>query len=331
MTQNDIFKMEKINISVIIPTFNEEKNISKLLKALLGQSFLPDEIIISDGQSTDNTLQIISNLSKKNKLIKIINRKGKCRGSGRNEGIKSAKNNLLALIDSGTIPDKDWLLNFVKYLKQNKKFDVIFGSVFFKTNNIFDESYATILIDKNLDNKNYLIPSVASMFIKKSIWEEIGGFSESIDGSYNAEDISFKNNIKKSKYNIIYEKNAKIYWIITFSIKKIFKRFYEYSLGSLKAGYFKTWHKGLLRNILFFIFLIYLSFQLSFLFLLFLIFLLFLKSFSYLRFMKWYKKSNIFKKLYYIFITTIVFSLVDISSILGWVRWIILGSPRFNK
>ena len=91
--------MEKINISVIIPTYNEEKNISKLIKALLSQSFLPDEIIISDGCSTDNTLKIVHDLFKDNDLIKVINRKGKCRGSGRNEGIMSAKNthNLIPL------------------------------------------------------------------------------------------------------------------------------------------------------------------------------------------------------------------------------------------
>ena len=121
--------MEKINISVIIPTYNEEKNISTLINALLSQSFLPDEIIISDGYSTDNTLKIVHDLFKDNDLIKVINRKGKCRGSGRNEGIMSAKNNFLALIDSGTIPEKDWLLNFAKHLKQENKFDLIFSSI----------------------------------------------------------------------------------------------------------------------------------------------------------------------------------------------------------
>ena len=183
--------MEKINISVIIPTYNEEKNISKLIKALLSQSFLPDEIIISDGGSTDNTLKIIHDLFKDNDLIKVINRKGKCRGSGRNEGIMSAKNNFLALIDSGTIPEKDWLFNFAKHLKQENKFDLIFGAVFFKTTNIFDQSYASIFIDKNKNYNNYLMPSVASIFIKRSIWKKIGGFLESNDGTYNAEDISF--------------------------------------------------------------------------------------------------------------------------------------------
>ena len=161
--------MEKIKISVIVPTFNEEKNISKLIKALLSQSFLPDEIIISDGSSTDDTLKIIHNLSKNCELIKVINRQGKCRGAGRNEGIKLAKNNFLALIDSGIIPEKDWLLNFVKYLKQGKKFYVIFVSVFFKTKNFFDKSYATIFIDKNKKYINYLMPSVASMFKSNTV------------------------------------------------------------------------------------------------------------------------------------------------------------------
>ena len=61
--------MEKIKISVIVPTFNEEKNISKLIKALLSQSFLPDEIIISDGYSTDNTLKIIHSLFKTDQYL----------------------------------------------------------------------------------------------------------------------------------------------------------------------------------------------------------------------------------------------------------------------
>ena len=61
--------MEKIKISVIVPTFNEEKNISKLIKALLSQSFLPDEIIISDGSSTDNTLKIIQRVLKQILLL----------------------------------------------------------------------------------------------------------------------------------------------------------------------------------------------------------------------------------------------------------------------
>lgn len=331
MIQNDIFSMEKIKISVIVPTFNEEKNISKLIQALLSQSFLPDEIIISDGYSTDNTLNIISNFSINNKIVKVINRNGKCRGSGRNEGIKAARNNFLALIDSGTIPDNDWLLNFAKHLKQTEKLDLIYGSVFFKTKNIFDKSYATSFIDKNKKHKNFLIPSVASMFIKRSTWEKVGGFTESKDGSYNAEDITFMNNIDNFKFKVIYEKNAKTNWLINFSVTNIFKRFYEYSLGSLKAGYFKTWHKGLLRNISLFIFLIYLSFNISYLFVFFLFFLFFLKSFSYLRHTDWYMESNLFNKLNYICLTSIVFFLIDISSILGLIKWIVIGAPRFNK
>src|SRR3972149_3758303 len=49
------------NVSFIITLLNEEKDISAFLDSLFEQSALPEEIVIVDGGSTDNTLDILSN------------------------------------------------------------------------------------------------------------------------------------------------------------------------------------------------------------------------------------------------------------------------------
>lgn len=60
-------------ISIVIPTFNSEKTIERCLATILEQSFTDYEIIIQDGQSTDNTLAIISKF--KDSRIRIFSEK----------------------------------------------------------------------------------------------------------------------------------------------------------------------------------------------------------------------------------------------------------------
>ena len=57
-------------ISVVIPTYNEKKNISKLLDSLLKQKFI-SEIIFVDDNSTDGTILELKKL-KKIKNVKVF-------------------------------------------------------------------------------------------------------------------------------------------------------------------------------------------------------------------------------------------------------------------
>ena len=59
-----------MKISVVIATFNGEKYIEEQLLSIINQTYLPYEIIISDDNSSDHTLDIISNI--KNSLSRNI-------------------------------------------------------------------------------------------------------------------------------------------------------------------------------------------------------------------------------------------------------------------
>jgi glycosyltransferase involved in cell wall biosynthesis len=51
-----------MKISFITTVFNEEKTIDRFFESLLGQTKAPDEIVIVDGGSTDDTLKVIHNV-----------------------------------------------------------------------------------------------------------------------------------------------------------------------------------------------------------------------------------------------------------------------------
>ncbi len=100
-----------MDISVGIMAFNEEKNIGRLLKALLSQELkkvnIKKIIVVSEG-STDKTNKIVRRFMKKSKIIKLIKgnrRKGKALAI--NMFIKAAKSEILVLESADTIPKND--------------------------------------------------------------------------------------------------------------------------------------------------------------------------------------------------------------------------------
>src|SRR3989344_8122848 len=106
--------MKENKLSLIVTVLNEEKYIGKLIDSIAIQSKIPDEIVIADGGSTDNTLSVISNLksqiSNKGIKIKVIVKKGN-RSVGRNEAIRISKGNIILSTDAGCTLDKNWVKN----------------------------------------------------------------------------------------------------------------------------------------------------------------------------------------------------------------------------
>jgi glycosyltransferase involved in cell wall biosynthesis len=82
----------KLHLSIIIPTLNEIAYLPHLLDALAMQNRLPDEIIVADAGSKDNTVELAQS-----RCVHVVH--GGMPAVGRNVGARAAKGGLLSFFD----------------------------------------------------------------------------------------------------------------------------------------------------------------------------------------------------------------------------------------
>ena len=114
-------------ISVIIPTYNSNKNIINCIKSICYQKYKKFEIIVVDDCSTDESINNLKKFLKKKKIKKvniIRNRKNFGPGPARNIGVKYSKYQNLLFIDSDVIIKKNTLKNFSELISN---YDVLVG------------------------------------------------------------------------------------------------------------------------------------------------------------------------------------------------------------
>lgn len=64
--------IDEMKIYCVIPTYNEEAFIGKMLQSLTEQTFLPEKVVVVNDNSTDNTAEIIKSFSEKHRFIKQV-------------------------------------------------------------------------------------------------------------------------------------------------------------------------------------------------------------------------------------------------------------------
>ena len=105
-------RKNRVKISCVIPAYNEERNISACLNSLLNQSVNCFEIIVVDDGSTDNTVEIVKEMMKKDSRIRLLKQSHNGPGSARNLGAKNAKGKVIVFPDA----DEEYPSNYLEKL-----------------------------------------------------------------------------------------------------------------------------------------------------------------------------------------------------------------------
>ena len=124
-------------ISIVIPTFNEVKNIIPLLKTLINiVSDFKYEIIVVDDDSPDGTSQKISKFMEDNKKVKLITRVGRSGlSSAIKEGLIFAQGKYLLVLDGDGQHEPTFVLNMIEKIKKNNV-AIVIGSRFLNSSRL---------------------------------------------------------------------------------------------------------------------------------------------------------------------------------------------------
>ena len=228
-----------MKITVVIPVRNEEESLPVLLDSLLGQTRRPDEIVITDGGSTDRTPQIIEEYIERGAPIRLVRAEMALPGRGRNLGAQCASSEWLAFTDGGMLVAPDWLAGLAERGERDDV-DIVYGAVEPIIDTLFKECAAIAYVSppKEINGKYHRPSSVASALIRRSVWQAVGGFPEHLRS---AEDLLFMNKVSDAKFRTVFAPNAKVYWTPQPTFWLTFKRFFIYSRHNLKAGLARQW------------------------------------------------------------------------------------------
>ena len=165
-----------MKISVVIPTYNRIALVERAIDSVLMQSIKPFDIIVVDDGSDDGTSEMIQ---KKYRSINLVQQQNSGVSAARNNGIKHAKGDWIALLDS----DDEWtekkLENQVNRLIKNPDYHFCHTNEIWIRNGVRvnqkkrHQKYGGYIFDKCLDICRI---SPSSTLFKKNILEHVGWF-----------------------------------------------------------------------------------------------------------------------------------------------------------
>lgn len=174
---------KEILVSVIIPSYNHEKYITKSIEGVVNQTYNNIELIVIDDGSTDTSPKIIDKLAEQYKFT-FIHRPNKGLSATLNECISLSSGKYICVCASDDIYLEDKIEKQVNFMESNQKYGMSYGKIIL----LKDDGIETPLTIKysrsgwifdDLVVNHFSIPAVTCM-IRRSIITKLGGFDENL-------------------------------------------------------------------------------------------------------------------------------------------------------
>lgn len=160
--------------SIVIPTFNRVNRLRNALNSILAQELQDYEVLVVDDGSTDNTKELVLEISNKNPAVRYFYKKNEERSIARNYGIERALGNYIGFLDSDDTLYTNHLSTAFSLLQRNNfpavghlgfELKNVSGNQISVTNNL-DDSFKEKLIHENILHGN-------AIFIRNDVLKEI--------------------------------------------------------------------------------------------------------------------------------------------------------------
>jgi len=222
-------------VSIIVPTFNEEKNIKSCLESIFSTSYPKEklEVIVVDDGSTDNTVNMA-----KNYKIKLLKQNHQGKSEALNLATSQAKHNFILTIDADTTIEEDCIKEIVKpftdpkvgattgisKVKNNHTLVGIFQNIEYHYNNLIRNSFS-----KLFNNGIWFFGALACY--RKDLLKKIGYFKKDTL----TEDMDIALEIRSANYTTINVHNAVGKTIAPKNIRELYHQRSRWWIGVLQA------------------------------------------------------------------------------------------------
>jgi cellulose synthase/poly-beta-1,6-N-acetylglucosamine synthase-like glycosyltransferase len=226
-------------VTLIATVLNEGESLRTLMDSIASQTRLPDEVIICDGGSTDNTLAILHGYAGQLPL-RVIERPGANISAGRNAAVRVAAHDLIAVTDAGVRLDPEWLQRIVAPLEADPAVQVVSG--FFQSDPLtaFEVALgATTLPEMRDINPAAFLPSSRSVAFRRSAFEAAGGYPEWLDF---CEDLILDFRLKAKFDHFAFAPGAVAHFRPRHTLGAFFRQYVQYARGDGKANLFARRH-----------------------------------------------------------------------------------------
>ena len=227
------FKLDSnMKVSIIATVKNEGEALRPLLDSIIDQTRPPDEVVICDGGSTDDTRLILDEYREWLPL-RVVVAPGSNISQGRNRAIAEATGDIIAGTDAGVVLSPTWLEEIVVPFTDPgvqvvggwfeadpyTDFEVVMGSTVLPS--VDDIDPATFL------------PSSRSVAFRKSAWQDVGGYPEWLEHS---EDLVFDMALRERYGPFTFAPDAVVYFRPRPNLRSFYRQYYAYARGDGKAN-----------------------------------------------------------------------------------------------
>jgi cellulose synthase/poly-beta-1,6-N-acetylglucosamine synthase-like glycosyltransferase len=239
-------------VSVVIPCFNEERYIVKVLERVCGQ-YVParSEIIVVDGRSTDATRERVAEFTRAypNVRVRLIDNPARNIPTAVNLGIDGARGDIIVRMDAHSIPSSNYVRRCVEQLGGA---EVVGMPWRIRPGAETPEARAIALAVAHpfgIGDAKYRMPDGApTEFVdtvpfgvfRKSLWAELGGFNEELLAN---EDYDFHYRVRARGGRILLDTSGHSLYFARPTIKELARQYFRY--GTWKAQMVKLHPRSL--------------------------------------------------------------------------------------
>lgn len=192
-------------VSVVLLTKNSAATVRKALESIFNQTRPPDEVIVVDGSSKDETLNIVKQFP-----AKIVTEPGAGFGHARNVGVENATGDLIFFIDSDCYAEPNWIEKILSHFDKSEIAGVTGQTRLWNTDSGVARFLAYVGGRMNMPTRRMFVKIAPTMnlAVRREVVSEVGGFDETL---IRCEDTDLTYKISR-RYKILYEPEAVIWF-----------------------------------------------------------------------------------------------------------------------